>query len=285
MRYAVLALLALAACSAKQERTESTDSATSAAAEQDWTGFPNGQCLTAVQAFYPYRFGVSVPVARNSWSGSCAYEGACHIWIDDIPDGNVWERIANDGSEEPSPYDLIVFPETSQNPWGHIASVDHVSGGEVYVMDSNYNSDERRASLPHTVWRPAYGWYHLRSLPKSGPSQPQGEWCPNNGGHYCGGDGVGGDSSTLYDCVNHSLEPIQNCGNGCKYNPPGVQDVCNSAPQSLGWCPNNGLYCGGDYVSGDPSTLYRCTSHVLTVEQWCASGCKVNVDGIDDGCW
>src|SRR5581483_9090967 len=125
--------------------------------EQDWTGFPNGQCLAAVQSFYPYRFGAYVPVARNTWTGGCAYEGACHIWIDDIPDGNVWERIPNDGSEEPSPYDLIVFPPTSQNPWGHIASVDHVAGGEVYVMDSNYNSDELRASMPHTVWRPAYG--------------------------------------------------------------------------------------------------------------------------------
>src|SRR2546426_1086369 len=83
------------------------------------------------------------------------------------------------------------------------ASVDHVSGGEVYVMDSNYNSNELRASMPHTVWRPAYGCYHLRALPKSNPQPPSGDWCPNNGGHYCGGDGVGGDSSTLYDCQNH----------------------------------------------------------------------------------
>lgn len=231
MRLAVFALLAIA-CST-QERTESSDSAASAAADQDWTGFPNGQCLAAVQSFYPYRFGVSLPVARNSWTGNCAYEGACHIWVDDIPDGDVWERIPNDGSEEPSPYDLIVFPPTSANPWGHIASVDHVTNGDVYVMDANYNSDERRASLPHTVWRPAYGWYHLRWLPKG--QQP----------------------------VEPRPEP----------------------PPSLGWCPNNGLYCGGDYISGDPSTLHRCTSHQLTVEQWCPNGCKVNVDGINDECW
>jgi hypothetical protein len=240
----------------------------------------------AVQIFYPNRFGVWLPIARNSWTGNCAHQGACHIWVDDIPNGDEWERIPNDGSEEPSPYDLIVFPPTSANPWGHIASVDHVSNGEVYVMDANYNMDERRAALPHTVWRPAYGWYHLRSLPKTAPAQPppQGEWCPNNGGHYCGGNGVGGDPSTLYDCVKHSLSPMENCANGCRYNPPGVQDVCQ-APESLGWCPNNGLYCGGDYIAGDPSTLYRCTSHQLTVEQSCANGCKVNPDGINDRCW
>ncbi|HEY1958912.1 MAG TPA: CHAP domain-containing protein [Polyangiaceae bacterium] len=35
----------------------------------------------------------------------------------------------------------------------------------------------------------------------------------------------------------------------------------------------DGLYCGGDYVSGDAGTLYRCTGGELSVEETCASGC------------
>jgi hypothetical protein len=108
-----------------------------------------------------------------------------------------------------------------------VASVDHVDPyGNVFVMDANYNLDERKAASPHTVWRPAAGWYHLRALPKSGPSN----------------------------------EP------------------------SLGSCPNDALYCGGDYVSGDPNTLYRCTSHRMTVEQTCANGCEWMPNGVDDRC-
>jgi len=221
------------ACSSSP--TESVGNGAAAAtqdAQADWSGFPDyQQCLVGVQLFYPARFDAHVPSARNWATGSCASEGACHIWIDDIPDPDVWERIANDGSEPPSTYDLIVFPETSANPWGHIASVDHVdANGDVYVMDDNYNSDERRAWKPHTVWRAAYGWYHLRALPKDTGAPPQ---------------------------------------------PP--------PPQSA-WCPNNGLYCGGDYIQGDANTLYRCSGHALAIEASCSNGCQVQPDGYDDYC-
>ncbi|MBA3375146.1 MAG: CHAP domain-containing protein [Actinobacteria bacterium] len=133
----------------------------------DWSAFGGGQCLVAVQSFYPAKFGVRVPVARAAWTGGCAPEGACHIWIDDIPDANLWERIPNDGSSLPSTYDLIVYAPRAGNPWGHIASVDRVAGGTIQVMDSNWNLDERRAWTPHAAPLAAYGWYHLRSLPKT----------------------------------------------------------------------------------------------------------------------
>lgn len=276
----------LAACSSSTEKTaDSQSSADYVGAEQDWSLFPNGQCLVAVQQFYPAKFGVSVPVAGGWWSGGCAPYGACHIWIDNIPNGGDWERIPNDGSESPSPYDLIVFPPTQSNPYGHIASVDHVDAwGNVYVMDSNFNYDERRAWAPHTVSRAAYGWYHLRSLPKSGGGGGEpSTWCPNDA-LYCGGDYVPGDPSTLYRCSNHRLSEESYCDHGCHVMPSGYNDYCNPAP-SLGWCPNNGLYCGGDYIAGDPNTLYRCTSHQLSVEEQCANGCMVNPDGVNDRCW
>jgi len=173
-----LCSLATAACSGcapgdveiAGDESESGSDALTAPAQQDWSLFPDWhQCLTAVQAFYPAKFGAAVPQARNSWTGDCAPDGACHIWLDDIPNAAVWERIPNDGTQRPSPYDLVVYPPTSSNPYGHVASVDHVdAAGNVFVMDANANNDLRKAQAPHTVARAPYGWYHLRALPKTG---------------------------------------------------------------------------------------------------------------------
>lgn len=285
----VVPFIAALACSTRTNDAYSQGAAAlESDAQADWSGFPDGvQCLVGIQLFYPNRFGAHIPSARNWDTGTCAAEGACHIWIDDIPDSSAWERIANDGTSVPSPYDVVVFPETSANPWGHIAAVDHVDeSGNIFVMDDNYNSDERRAARPHTVWRAPYGWYHLRSLPKTGPSQPPppSASCPNDG-LYCGGDYISGDPSTLYRCSNHHLSTLQTCDNGCQVNPNGMDDACKAAaPPVSTWCPNNGLYCGGDYISGDPNTLYRCTSHQLTVEQSCSGGCVVQPNGLDDYC-
>ncbi|HEY0192563.1 MAG TPA: hypothetical protein VGC42_15700, partial [Kofleriaceae bacterium] len=49
-------------------------------------------------------------------------------------------------------------------------------------------------------------------------------------------------------------------------------------------CFVGGLYCGGDKVSGDKDTLYRCTgSGSPTVVKHCSKGCAVH-SGDDDGC-
>jgi len=263
--------------------TETTDAVT------DWSLFPSGdQCLVAVQAFYKRKFGVSVPVARNAWTGSCGPTGACHIWVDDIPSSATWERIPNDGSHTPSPYDMIVYPPIPGDPSGHIASVDHVQGSSIFVMDDNYcnNNCERKASAPHTVSWKAYGWYHLRSLPGGGPAGG-GVSCPNGDGLYCGGDGVGGDPNTLYECGSGKLTVSQPCPNGCQKMPAGTNDQCAAAPASAppSACPHgDGLYCGGDGVAGNPGTLYQCTAGKLTAAQSCAHGCQTMPAGIDDQC-
>lgn len=285
--WALAAMFTLGCSVTSSERTSSTDSAESAAAEQDWSQFPEwGQCLAAIQGFYPAKFGVSVPIARNEQTGDCAAEGACHLWVDDWPDGNVWERIPNDGASRPSAYDLIVYPPTASNPWGHVASVDHVDTyGNVFVMDANYAYDERKAAMPHTVWRPASGWYHLRSLPKSGPpEQPSLGWCPNDA-LYCGGDYVQGDPNTLYRCTGHRMSVEQSCADGCEWMPIAVDDRCRASAPVSSWCPNNGLYCGGDWIQGDARTLYRCSAHALSVEEVCSNGCRWNPDGVNDACY
>jgi hypothetical protein len=49
-------------------------------------------------------------------------------------------------------------------------------------------------------------------------------------------------------------------------------------------CVVGGEYCGGDKVSGDPATLFRCTgTGAPTVVRKCANGCAVR-SGQDDAC-
>ena len=47
----------------------------------------------------------------------------------------------------------------------------------------------------------------------------------------------------------------------------------------------DGLYCGGDYIQGDPNTLYRCSGGDLSVEQVCSNGCEVMPTNVDDQCY
>jgi hypothetical protein len=82
--------------------------------------------------------------------------------------------------------------------------------------------------------------------------------CPYGDGLYCGGDGVSGNRNTLYRCSGGYLYAAQVCSLGCQYMPPGYNDRCVPCPYG------NGLYCGGDGVPGDPSTLYNCSYGTLS---------------------
>lgn len=101
------------------------------------------------------------------------------------------------------------------------------------------------------------------------------------GGSYCGGDKLSGDPNTLYRCTGGTPTVLSHCANGCAII-PGQDDVCSTS--SGGGCVAGGLYCGGDKVSGNASTLYRCngTAAPSVVEQ-CGNGCSVNA-GTDDSC-
>lgn len=198
----------------------------------DWSTFGDGQCLVAVQSFYPAKFNASVPVARGSYTGACAPAGACHIWLDDMPDPAKWERIENDGTALPSTYDLIVFPPTATNAYGHIASVDRVEGGKIYVMDANWNLDERKAAEPHVV-SGAYGWYHLKGRPKTSwcsavplPADVRSQPCPTGDGLYCGSNGIKGDPTLLYRCAGGKVTLADACATTCEVRPTGEADRC-----------------------------------------------------------
>jgi len=193
----------------------------------DWSLFPDyRQCIVGVQEFYPARFSTWIPSMPDVVTGDCAEWGACHLWVDAQPDPAVWERIP-DGSGLPATYDIAVYPPKPGNPYGHVGSVDHVEGGQIFIMDDNFLGDERRAPSPHTVDRAPYGWYHLRSLPGGGgvPGGGAGNGC-HEGGRYCGGDVVSGDPGTLYVCQGGQAVVAAVCDNGCQVNPAPINDAC-----------------------------------------------------------
>jgi hypothetical protein len=102
--------------------------------------------------------------------------------------------------------------------------------------------------------------------------------CPHGDGLYCGGDGISGDASTLYRCTGGNLTVVQVCSGGCQKMPPGQNDTCG--------CPyGDGLYCGGDGISGNAATLYRCTGGILSVVKVCPNGCHTLPAGQNDVCY
>lgn len=263
------------------EQIDSEDSAFTSSNKTvgDWSKLQTGyECLAALQYFYPAKFGVSLPVAGPGAYGNCASHGACHLWLDKRPDPDQWERHT---TGEPQTYDLIVYPPIGNDIWGHIAAVDHVENGQIFVMDDNYVGHHVKSSKPHTVSWKQYGWYHLKKLGNSGGGDTGGGGTSGGGcspgGTYCGGDKVSGDKNTLYECnSNGTASKVKACTYGCAVR-PGEDDVCRP-------CFVGGHYCGGDKVSGDKSSLYTCNAEGRgDLIKHCAKGCSVN-SGSDDAC-
>ncbi|WP_437304683.1 CHAP domain-containing protein [Sorangium sp. So ce388] len=272
-------------CTAEEGSTDDLDVEETAASELaltsdymvgDWTHLPTGyQCVVGARKFFESAFGVSFPRMPDHWTGDCADFGACHLWLDAEPDPALWEKMSEG---YPSTYDLIVYPPHGANPYGHVAIVDHVEGGEIYVMDTNYAEDEQRSTMPHTVSWPEYGWYRLRSLSGGGATGGGGDLCAGRvDGLYCGADG-----STLHRCSGGHASIEQDCGSGCEVMPPGTNDRCADDAGASHDCSGlaDGLYCGGD-----GATLYRCSGGSASVEAVCASGCEVMPPGTNDRCW
>jgi hypothetical protein len=64
-----------------------------------------------------------------------------------------------------------------------------------------------------------------------------------------------------------------------------VRHFKSKLPAGGGSCPlGNGLYCGGNMITGSANTLYRCTNGSITVEQTCSAGCYWAPNGQADAC-
>jgi lysozyme len=77
-------------------------------------------------------------------------------------------------------------------------------------------------SLDHDVFNGSYA--DLQNLAGAVAS------CPRSDGAYCGGDGVGGNPGTLYQCTAGNLSAIQTCPNGCERGADG-QGRCVQVPR------------------------------------------------------
>jgi hypothetical protein len=167
----VALVLLLSACGAPPASAEAIATASEAICPSeayDWHDFPTGdECVGAVEAFFHTRFGEALPpLCGYATRDGCDSCGACELWVSDVPDPNKWDRVT---TGTPQLFDMIVFPPpNSENPYGHVAVVDHVEGSSVYVMDDNYVGALEKAPCPHTVsWAP-YGRYRLKSLETQG---------------------------------------------------------------------------------------------------------------------
>jgi hypothetical protein len=50
--------------------------------------------------------------------------------------------------------------------------------------------------------------------------------CPSGFGLYCGGNGISGEASTLYDCQPTGITVREKCANRCVHMPAGRNDLC-----------------------------------------------------------
>jgi hypothetical protein len=99
-------------------------------------------------------------------------------------------------------------------------------------------------------------------------------------GSYCGWNTVLGDPNTLYQCSGGQLVGRTACSakDGCQINCQQGGDICGCAAL------DDGNYCGGDDIGGDPNTLYQCGSGTLTELMVCANGCQRESGTINDKC-
>ena len=214
--------------------------------------------------------------------------------------------------DTPSVGDAVVFDYAGGGYADHVALVTQVNGnGTIETVSGDWaGSGATEAAFSSTSYvalnAPAFssavgGTPSAIGMTVSGYVSPVGGnggggggGSGNNGqchgymdGLYCGGDYVSGDSSTLYQCAGGDLSLEETCSNGCQVMPSGDDDQCAAASASNDGCAGyyDGLYCGGDYVSGDASTLYQCSGGNLSVYQSCAYGCEVMADGTNDRCY
>lgn len=72
-----------------------------------------------------------------------------------------------------------------------------------------------------------------------------------------------------------SVQEAQDYGRG--YGGGGTKGPC-------AWL-EDGAYCGGDQVPGNPNKLYRCLNGVQSVIQMCQYGCQSEPAGTPDHCY
>lgn len=197
--------------------------AASGAPVGSWKNYGSGECVIGARTFYRRHFNLELPQLAGTRIGSCLGYGACHFWLDDKFDPDVWERIPNDGKEAPSTYDIVIYPSRTSAGYGHVGAVDRVEDDAILVMDSNWYPNGARSPAPHeTRGYEPYGWYHLKSLPKTRwcegvtlPPEVASQACPAGAGSYCGETELHGEAGAVYACKDGNVRLVERCHSAC----------------------------------------------------------------------
>jgi hypothetical protein len=97
---------------------------------------------------------------------------------------------------------------------------------------------------------------------------------------------VNGDGTIFIEEYNRNYDGNYGTRTISASSPSHYIHVVSGGGGSSGSCAglSSGYYCGGDNVSGDPSTLYSCSGGALSFYQYCANGCQVMPAGYNDYC-
>jgi hypothetical protein len=188
----------------------------------------------------------------------------------------------NGAHPEPVPGDALVW-NYGGGP-GHTALVTGTSGSTINYLEQNWGNTTGYAGTGHSSWNGSNFGAPSDSLGGFAPvcwihaNANSAASCVNGNGLYCGGDGVVGNPSTLYQCTGGALTVSAVCSLGCQHEPAGVNDQCAPCPHG------DGLYCGGDGVPGTTGTLYHCAGGVVAVSSVCMHGCTPEPVGQNDQC-
>lgn len=120
--------------------------------------------------------------------------------------------------------------------------------------------------------------------------------CGQGDGLYCGGHGVSGGNRQLFRCSSGRVLYEGMCPVFCARAPNGQNDYCYNQislgggdqpapPPPAQACPyGNGMYCGGNGVSGPWDNLYSCSNGAKRLVSNCSRGCYRAPPGVNDYC-
>ncbi len=88
-----------------------------------------------------------------------------------------------------------------------------------------------------------------------------------------------------YRCVG-GVPQKEACAKGCKMNPLGSDDQCQSTTQPGAWSCSKSSYQGNQLWTCKPGTsqMFRCNGQTV-VQVTCPKGCKANSLGTNDACY
>jgi hypothetical protein len=233
------------------------------------TAYSNGSCFGNLNCINCDGQGFSVHTSSN---GAKAYGGAWQcvelvtryldttygIWLSNDAGTPLCNSAASTGGltvygpgyqnnspPEPVAGDALVW--NYQGGGGHTALVTGTNGTTISYLEQNWGNTQGYAATGTTGWTGSNFGAPSDSLGGYSPvcwihaNANAAATCPYGNGLYCGGNGVKGDTKTLYDCQSGKLTVAQVCGIQCQHEPISARRVRAAMGSSAGATPSPAL--------------------------------------------